>query len=322
MTQGPPLLDAFLNKILTGNPDYEGLGAVIAAIARGAIQVEAGTRQAALADVLGYTDATNVQGEIVARLDTLGTETFVEVLRESGQVAALACEELEHMVHISDDPGHPFLAVFDPVDGSSNIDVAVTIGSIFGIYRRTDPAEVTEQTFLRPGREQIAATYVIYGSSTVLVFAMEGGVHGFTLDPESRQFVLTHENIRIPEKCSYYSANEGNAKNWDAGVTRAISMLRQKYSQRYVGSLVADFHRDLLKGGIFLYPADAKSPNGKLRLSYEANPLSYVAEQAGGAGSTGSGRILDLVPDALHQRTPLVIGNAADVTAVEAAIAG
>ncbi|HJN93178.1 MAG TPA: class 1 fructose-bisphosphatase [Dehalococcoidia bacterium] len=322
MSSGPPLLSAFLNDTLAGNPDYEGLAAVIGAIAHGAIQVEAGTRRAALAGVLGYTDETNVQGEIVARLDTLGTETFVQVLRDCGQVAALACEELEEMVHISNAPGHPFLAVFDPVDGSSNIDVAITIGSIFGIYRRADDADVTEQTFLRPGREQIAATYVIYGSSTVLVFAVEAGVHGFTLDPETREFVLTHEDIRIPEKCSYYSVNEGNAKRWDAGVTRAVSMLREKYSQRYVGSLVADFHRDLLKGGIFLYPGDEKSPSGKLRLSYEANPLSYVAEQAGGAGSTGTGRIMDVVPEALHQRTPLVIGNAAEVAAVEAAIAG
>jgi fructose-1,6-bisphosphatase I len=271
-----------LEDKLRGRADYDGLADVIDAIAKGALAVEEETRQATLAGVLGYTDEINVQGEIVARLDSLGTETFVEVLRDSGVVAALACEELEEMVHISDDPSRPFLAVFDPVDGSSNIDVAVTIGSIFGIYRRTDDSPVTEQTLLRPGREQIAAAYVIYGSSTVLVVAIREQVHGFTLNPESREFILTHENLRI---------------------------------------LVADFHRDLLKGGVFLYPGDKKSPSGKLRLSYEANPLSFVAEQAGGAGSSGTQRILDLQPEALHQRTPLVIGNTNAVAAVEKAIA-
>jgi fructose-1,6-bisphosphatase I len=322
MAQSPPTLATVLEEKSRGNPNYDGLGDVIGAIAKGALAVEQGTRQAALAGVLGYTDEINVQGEIVARLDTLGTETFVQVLRESGVVAALACEELEEMVHISDDASHPFLAVFDPVDGSSNIDVAVTIGSIFGIYRRTDDSPVTEQTLLRPGREQIAATYVIYGSSTVLVIAISGEVHGFTLDPESREFVLTHENLRIPDACPYYSVNEGNASKWEDGMARAVAQLREQYGLRYVGSLVADFHRDLLKGGIFLYPGDKKNPNGKLRLSYEANPLSFVAEQAGGAGSTGTERILDLQPEALHQRTPLVIGNADAVTAVEKAIAG
>ena len=320
MAERPPTLAILLEEKLRGNADYEGLADVIGAIAKGALAVEEGTRQAALAGVLGYTDEINVQGEIVARLDTLGTETFVDVLRESGGVAALACEELEEMVHISDDPSHPFLAVFDPVDGSSNIDVAVTIGSIFGIYRRTDDSPVTEQTLLRPGRDQIAATYVIYGSSTVLVIAISGQVHGFTLDPETREFILTHENLRIPAACPYYSVNEGNASKWEDGMARAVSDLREKCGLRYVGSLVADFHRDLLKGGIFLYPGDKKSPNGKLRLSYEANPLSFVAEQAGGASSSGTERILDLQPGALHQRTPLVIGNADAVTAVEKAI--
>lgn len=322
MAESPPTLATLLTDKLRGNADYDGLSDVIGAIARGALAVEEGTRRAALAGVLGYTDEINVQGEIVARLDTLGTETFVNVLRDSGVVAALACEELEEIVHISDDASHPFLAVFDPVDGSSNIDVAVTIGSIFGIYRRTDDSPVTEQTLLRPGREQIAATYVIYGSSTVLVVAISGEVHGFTLDPGSREFILTHENLRIPDACPYYSVNEGNASKWEDGMARAVAELREQYGLRYVGSLVADFHRDLLKGGIFLYPGDKKSPNGKLRLSYEANPLSFVAEQAGGAGSTGTERILDLQPEALHQRTPLVIGNADAVTAVENAIAG
>lgn len=321
MADRPPTLSSFLAERLAGDADSEGLADVIDAIARGAQIVEAGTRQAALGGMLGYTDEINVQGEIVARLDTLGTTTFVDALRESGRVGALACEELEEMVHISDDASHQYLAVFDPVDGSSNIDVAVTIGSIFGIYRRTDDSPITEETLLRPGREQVAAVYAIYGSSTVLVLALPGEVHGFTLDPESAEFLLTHEGIRIPESVSCYSVNEGNADRWEPGVAKAVSMLRERYSLRYVGSLVADFHRDLLKGGIFLYPGDVKSPKGKLRLSYEANPLSYVAEQAGGAGSTGEGRIMDVMPEALHQRTPLVIGNADVVAEVEAIIA-
>ncbi|MXX32942.1 MAG: fructose-1,6-bisphosphatase, partial [Chloroflexi bacterium] len=250
-----------------------------------------------------------------------GTDAFVNSLRDCGAVAALACEELEEAVFVSDAADHAYLVLFDPVDGSSNIDVAVTIGSIFAIYRRTDDAAVTDASLLRPGREQCAAVYVVYGSSTVLVVATEGRVDGFTLDPASGEFLHSHDQIRIPAKCAAYSVNEGNQGNWHPEMQAAVAELRSDFGLRYVGSLVADFHRDLLKGGIFLYPGDVKSPAGKLRLGYEANPLCYVAEQAGGAGSTGNERILDVQPEILHQRTPLIVGNADVVQRVVARLA-
>lgn len=299
----------------------DGFLTVVGAIANGAKRVDGLTRRAALAGVLGDTGEMNVQGEIVQVLDAAGTDAFVSSLRDCGAVAALACEELEDAVFVSDDADHPYLVLFDPVDGSSNIDVAVTIGSIFAIYRRDDDTPVTEASLLRPGREQCAAVYVVYGSSTVLVVATEGRVDGFTLDPTSGEFIHSHDEIRIPAKCAAYSVNEGNQGNWHPGMQAAIAGLRQDYGLRYVGSLVADFHRDLLKGGIFLYPGDIKSPGGKLRLGYEANPLCYVAEQAGGAGSTGVERILDVQPEILHQRTPLIVGNADVVERVVAKLA-
>ena len=196
-----------------------------------------------------------------------------------------------------------------PLDGSSNIDVAVSIGSIFGIWKKKPGETVNDDSLLRLGSEQVAAAYLVYGSSTVLVLATKNNVCGFTLDSESGAFALTHPNIKIPEECPYYSTNEGNNKVLDEPTQKAIANLRNKYSQRYVGSLVADFHRNLLKGGIFAYPADQNRKDGRLRLMYEANPLGFVAEQAGGAASTGYRRILDIIPEQLHQRTPLILGN-------------
>ncbi len=299
----------------------DGFLTVVAAIANGARQVDGLTRRAALAGVLGDTGEVNVQGEIVQVLDAAGTDAFVSSLRDCGVVAALACEELEDAVFVSDAVDHPYLVMFDPVDGSSNIDVAVTIGSIFAIYRRSDDSAFSEATLLRPGREQCGAVYVVYGSSTVLVVATEGRVDGFTLDPGSGEFLHSHDRIQIPAKCAAYSVNEGNQGNWHPEMQAAVAELRADFGLRYVGSLVADFHRDLLKGGIFLYPGDVKSPAGKLRLGYEANPLCYVAEQAGGAGSTGTERILDVQPELLHQRTPLIVGNADVVERVVAKLA-
>ncbi len=299
----------------------DGFLTVVAAIAAGGRRVDGLTRRAALARVLGDTGETNVQGEIVQVLDAAGTDAFVSALRDCGAVAALACEELEEAVFISNDADHPYLVLFDPVDGSSNIDVAVTIGSIFAIYRRGDDAPATDASLLRPGREQCAAVYVVYGSSTVLVVATAGRVDGFTLDPISGEFLHSHNEIRIPDRCAAYSVNEGNQGGWYPEMQAAVADLRADYGLRYVGSLVADFHRDLLKGGIFLYPGDVKSPAGKLRLGYEANPLCYVAEQAGGAGSDGTERILDVQPDLLHQRTPLIVGNADVVARVVAKLA-
>ena len=233
----------------------------------------------------------------------------METLSQSGQVAAIGCEEIEMPVIVQGNTGDGYIVLMDPLDGSSNIDVAVSIGSIFGIWRKKPGETVNDDSLLRPGSEQVAATYVVYGSSTVLVLATKNNVLGFTLDTESGAYALTHPEIKIPETCLYYSTNEGNNKVLDEPTQKAIALLRNKYSQRYVGSLVADFHRNLLKGGIFAYPADQNRKDGRLRLMYEANPLGFVAEQAGGAASTGYERIMDIVPQQLHQRTPLILGN-------------
>ena len=302
-------LDEYAASAWSGDREYDGLDAVIMALADGAQQVQAKVQSAALADVLGDTGEVNVQGEVVQILDTFASDTFVAAFSKSGRVAAVGCEEIEETVVIGDTPHHGYMVQLDPLDGSSNIDVAISIGSIFGIWKR-DPGEaVTDASLLRPGSEQVAAAYTVYGSCTMMVIATRDSVQGFTLDPENRMFSLTHPGIRIPSKVASYSTNEGNFKKLDEATQRAVQKLRDSYSLRYVGSLVADFHRNLLKGGIFLYPGDPSSPDGKLRLMYEANPLAFVVEQAGGAASSGKQRILDIQPERLHQRTPLIIGN-------------
>ena len=300
----------------------QGLEAVIMAIAEGARRIQQQVQQAALTDALGVTGEVNVQGEIVQRLDTASSDTFVETLSQSGHVAAIGCEEIENPVIVEGEVADGYIVLMDPLDGSSNIDVAVSIGSIFGIWKRRPGETVNDDSLLRPGNEQVAAAYVVYGSSTVLVLATEDNVCGFTLDTESGTFAVTHPDIKIPADCPYYSTNEGNNKVLDEPTQRAIGLLRDKYSQRYVGSLVADFHRNLLKGGIFAYPADTNRKDGRLRLMYEANPLGYVAEQAGGAASTGYVRILDIIPKELHQRTPLILGNKDVVEATVSVING
>ena len=302
-------LSDFARSAWGSNDQYNGLAAVIKAIAEGSRQVHEKVQAAALEDVLGVTGVINVQGEIVQRLDTFSSDTFVEVLSQSGRVAAIGCEEIEGPVFVGDDTQHAYIVLMDPLDGSYNIDVAVSIGSIFGIWRTSNTEPVGEATLLRPGNEQVAAAYVVYGSSTVLVTATYNSVQGFTLDPATGIFFLTHPDIRIPEECPYYSTNEGNFKTLGETTQQAVINLRDTYSLRYVGSLVADFHRNLLKGGIFLYPADRSRPEGRLRLMYEANPLGFVAEQAGGAASSGIQRIMDIQPKELHQRTPLILGN-------------
>jgi len=305
----PKTLDDFIATAWRGDSRYDGLGDVVAAIADGAQRIQQKVQMASLGGVIGTTGEVNVQGEIVQLLDTAASDTFVDVLSRSGRVAAIGCEEIEDTVVVGDSARHCYVVQMDPLDGSSNIDVAISIGSIFGIWPRGDGEPVPGDLLLRPGNEQVAAVYVVYGSSTVLVAAVENSVQGFTLEPATHEFKLTHPDLKLPEKCAWYSANEGNFKKLDEPTRKAFSTLRDTYSLRYVGSLVADFHRNLLKGGIFLYPGDPANPNGKLRLMYEANPLGYVAEQAGGAASSGVQRILDIQPKSLHQRTPLIVGN-------------
>ncbi len=302
-------LNEYTRSVLKPDPEYDGLEYVLAAIADGAQQVQAKVQAASLAGALGSDGHTNVQGEIVQFLDTYASDTFIEVLKHCGHVAAMSCEEIDHTVIVGDGPDQRFIVQMDPLDGSSNIDVSVSIGSIFGIWKRDASDPVTDASLLRPGKEQVAAVYVVYGSSTIMVVAIEDGVQGFTMDPDDRDFKLTHPDIRIPTKTPTYSTNEGNFSKLDRCTQEAIEMLREAFSLRYVGSLVADFHRNLLKGGIFMYPGDVINPQGKLRLMYEANPLAYVAEKAGGAASSGKMRILDIQPEKLHQRIPLIIGN-------------
>ena len=309
MSKSRQTLSEFVASAFPDDPKFDGMGSVIEAIAKGAYQVHGQVQAASLADALGTTGESNVHGEIVQRLDEASSNIFVETLSDSGRVAVIGCEEIERPVIAGSSSQHAYMVLMDPLDGSSNIDVAVSIGSIFGIWPRDRGEPVPGDLLQRPGNEQVAAIYVIYGSSTVLVVAVENSVQGFTLETATREFKLTHPDIRFPDKCAWYSANEGNFKKLDEPTKKALSSLRDAYSLRYVGSLVADFHRNLLKGGIFFYPGDPTTPDGKLRLMYEANPLGFVAEQAGGAASSGVQRILDIQPKSLHQRTPLIVGN-------------
>lgn len=305
----PDMIASYMSAAWGTDQRYDGLDAVISGIAEGAQRIQQKIQSARLANVIGTTGEVNVQGETVQILDTAASDTFVEIFRDSGRVAMVGCEEIEDTVVLGEGQSYDYIVQMDPLDGSSNIDVAVSIGSIFGIWQRRADDAVSDDSLLRLGSEQVAAVYVVYGSSTVLVMAVKDSVQGFTLDPTNRRFVHTHPDLRIPDKCPYYSTNEGNFEKLDEPTKKAVSALRDNYSLRYVGSLVADFHRNLLKGGIFLYPGDQASPDGKLRLMYEAFPLGFIAEQAGGAASSGVIRILDIQPEKLHQRTPLIIGN-------------
>ncbi|MDE1890317.1 MAG: class 1 fructose-bisphosphatase [Planctomycetota bacterium] len=285
--------------------------------------------KAGLADILGLTGEENVHGDAVKKLDVYANEKICKSMEHGGHICIMASEENEDVIHIPDEfPKGKYVLMFDPLDGSSNIDANVSIGTIFSIYRRkTTGKEATIEDCLRKGTEQIAAGYIIYGSSTMMVYTTGWGVHGFTLDPSIGEFLLSHENIQIPAKGKIYSINEGNTNTWDEGTKRYIAYLKEKdsaterpYSLRYIGSLVADFHRNLLYGGIFLYPADYKDPmkpKAKLRLLYEANPLAFIVEQAGGTASTGKERILDIQAAELHQKVPLIIGSKEDVLTYE-----
>jgi len=260
-------------------------------------------------DILGAQGTDNVQGEAQQKLDVYANDLFIRLLRSQGMVCAVASEENDDIVHF--DNGGKYVVTMDPLDGSSNIDVNVSIGTIFSIYRRLSIGEkATQDDFMQPGTAQVAAGYIIYGSSTMLVYSTGHGVNGFTLDPSIGTFCLSHPDMKTPADGKIFSVNEGNLYDFSPAVQRYIDTCKkQKMSGRYIGSLVADFHRNLMKGGIYLYPATTKSPQGKLRLLYEANPLAYLVEQAGGAATDGTTRILDLKPTELHQRCPLYIGS-------------
>ena len=278
--------------------------------------------KAGLVKILGETDNINVHGEVVMKLDEFAQQTIYRTMGNCGHLCVMASEEAEGIIPIPDGGRRgKYVLMFDPLDGSSNIDVNASIGTIFSIHRKiTDMEDGCEADCLQVGSKQLAAGYFIYGSSTMMVYTTGNGVHGFTLDPSLGEFLLSHENITTPKRGKIYSINEGNVSKWDEGTRRYIECLKEDckekghpYSMRYIGSLVADFHRNLLKGGIFLYPG----PKGKLRLLYEASPLAMVAEQAGGAASTGDTRILDVIPKSLHQKVPLIIGSTDDVAEYE-----
>ena len=288
-------------------------------------------RRAGLIDVTGASGEVNVQGEVQQKLDAIAHTEFVEALKAGGEVGLIVSEEAAEAIPLETRGGGrgKYIVLFDPLDGSSNIDVGVTVGTIFSIYRLPEGAEeATLEMAEQPGTEQVAAGYVIYGSTTMLVYTTGDGVNGFTLDPPLGEFLLSHPNIRIPDGGSYYSINEGEEDAFGEGLIRYLDWLKSQgreegrsFSARYIGSLVSDFHRNLLKGGVYLYPATGEHPEGKLRLMYEANPVAFIAEQAGGKASDGRRRILEVAPEDVHQRTPLVIGSADLVERYEAFVA-
>jgi len=287
--------------------------------------------KAGLVDIIGFTGDNNIHGEEVKKLDIFAHDMMVRAMDHGGHLCVMASEEEEDVIHIPSQFNiGKYVLLFDPLDGSSNIDANVSIGTIFSIYRRVSPDDGagTMSDCLQQGHKQVAAGYIIYGSSTIFVYTVRTGVHGFTLDPSFGEFVLSHKNITTPKKSKMYSINEGNYLYWHSGLKKYIKYLQDEdeqterpYTSRYIGSMVADIHRNMLYGGIFMYPADSRNPNGKLRLMYECNPMAFIVEQAGGRATDGKRRMLDIQPETLHQRVPLFIGSEDDVKMVEHFIA-
>lgn len=309
-------------------PDATGdLSKIFRDIKLAAKIVNRDVRKAGLVDILGAYGTTNIQGEEVKKLDVIANEEFISSLALGGDCCAIISEEEDGIRHIHTDisKNAKYIVAIDPLDGSSNIDVNAAIGTIFSVYRRISApgSEVTMEDVLQKGSNQVAAGYIIYGSSTMLVYTTGQGVNGFTLDGSIGDFCLSHPNIQTPEKGSIYSINEGNYDAFPSGIQAYIdwckssSENKKPYSARYIGSMVADIHRNLLKGGIFMYPSTKDAPQGKLRLMFECNPLAFIIEQAGGKASNGSHRILDIQPAEIHQRVPVYLGSAEMVTQVE-----
>lgn len=304
------------------------LTALLSAIKLGAKIIHRDINKAGLVDILGTNGISNVQGEQQMKLDLYANEKLKAALEARGEVAGIASEEEDDIVVFKGERAvnGKYVVLMDPLDGSSNIDVNVSVGTIFSIYRRITPigTPATEEDFLQPGNKQVAAGYVIYGSSTMLVYTTGYGVHAFTYDPSLGVFCLSQEKLRFPIKGNIYSINEGNYIKFPLGVKKYIKYCQEQdeatqrpYTSRYIGSLVADFHRNLLKGGIYIYPSTASHPDGKLRLLYECNPMAFLAEQAGGKATDGYNRILDIIPEKLHQRAPLFIGSQSMVEKAE-----
>ncbi|MEG0279310.1 MAG: class 1 fructose-bisphosphatase [Morganella sp. (in: enterobacteria)] len=308
------------------------LTALLSAIKLGAKIIHRDINKAGLVDILGTNGISNVQGEVQMKLDLYANEKLKAALKARGEVAGIASEEEDDIVIFEGGRAEnaKYVVLMDPLDGSSNIDVNVSVGTIFSIYHRITPLgqPVTEADFLQPGNRQVAAGYVVYGSSTMLVYTTGNGVHAFTYDPSLGVFCLCQADVQFPEKGNMYSINEGNYIRFPQGVKKYIKYCQDEdeatnrpYTTRYIGSLVADFHRNLLKGGIYIYPSTASHPTGKLRLLYECNPMSFLAEQAGGKASDGKNRILDIIPEKLHQRSPYFVGTKSMVEKAESFMA-
>jgi fructose-1,6-bisphosphatase I len=314
-------LDEFTIQQLRDFPHATGeLSNLLRDLGLAAKRVNVEVNKAGLVDILGDAGSVNVQGEDVKKLDVFANEQFMGVLRHGISCAGIASEELDEYVAFDDavSRNSKYVCLFDPLDGSGNIDVNVSIGTIFGIYRRvTGKGELAaREDFLQAGVKQVAAGYIVYGSSTMLVYATRRGVNGFTLDPSIGEFTLSHPDIQCPPQGTIYSVNHGNFFRYPKGVQDYITLCQKKekatggpYTQRYIGSMVSDVHRNLIKGGIFMYPGTVDKPKGKLRLLYECNPFAFIVEVAGGRATDGSRRILDIVPTELHQRTPMFIGS-------------
>lgn len=313
-------LDEFTIQQLRNFPTATGeLSGLLRDIGLAAKRVNVEVNKAGLVDILGDAGAINVQGEDVKKLDVFANNHLTGALKHGVSCAGIASEELEDFMAFDDEVsmGSKYVCLFDPLDGSANIDVNVSIGTIFSIYRRLTAVGTVanEGDFLQPGIRQIAAGYVVYGSSTMLVYATRRGANGFTLDPSIGEFCLSHPDMKCPPQGNIYSINHGNFFDYPSGIQQYIERCQRRsagphpYTQRYIGSLVADVHRNLIKGGIFMYPGTAGMPKGKLRLMYECNPLAFILEVAGGKATNGVQRILDIVPTALHERSPLFIGS-------------
>ena len=332
MGQFPLTLGRFIIRSQTQHPgatgEFSGLLSQIGLVGK---VIAHDLRRAGLINILGTTGATNVQGETVKKLDEIANDTFLRAFQQQGLVCALASEEMEQVVSLPENwPQGKYMLLFDPLDGSSNTDCNMPLGAIFSIlrYENTDRPP-TERDLLKNGLEQVAAGYLLFGSSTMLVYTAGHGVHGFTLEPSIGEYLLSHEQIRIPDRGKVYATNEGNYHKWTPGMQKYVDYLKisdkatgRPYSGRYSGCLVADVHRVLLGGGVYFYPGEVDKPEGKLRLMYEGNPLAMVVEQAGGRASTGTMRILEVEPKKLHQRVPLIIGSKQDVETIEAFIQG
>jgi fructose-1,6-bisphosphatase I len=314
-------LDEFTIQQLRQFPQATGeLSGLLRDLGLAAKRINVEVNKAGLVDILGDAGEINVQGEDVKKLDVFANNQLTGVLHHGISCAGIGSEEISDYVAFEDEVSRnsKYVCLFDPLDGSGNIDVNVSIGTIFGVYRRVTPrgSIVTREDFLQPGRAQVAAGYIVYGSSTMLVYATRRSVNGFTLDPSIGEFCLSHPNIHCPENGRIYSVNHGNFFQYDDKVKRYIDTCQKKtkanggpYTQRYIGSMVADVHRNLIKGGIFMYPGTVDKPNGKLRLQYECNPFAFITEVAGGKATDGKRPILDIKPDELHQRTPFFIGS-------------